>query len=235
MAYSLGWLAPILRQAGLTVIEEPNWLKAGHGDVTTTKGVICHHTAGPRAGNTPSLNVVVNGRPGLKGPLAQLFLARNGDFHCVAAGLAWHAGVGLWQGIRTGNSSFVGIEAENTGLSNDLPWPQVQYDAYVQGVAAILGKIKQPAIMCCGHKEYATPRGRKTDPTFNMNEFRTYVTNLLGHKTVTNAVYVVKAGDTLYGIAKAYKMKLDELLDINHLTLATVIHPGDKLEVVSRA
>ena len=26
--------------------------------------------------------------------------------------------------------------------------------------------------MCCGHKEYALPPGRKTDPTFDMDDFR---------------------------------------------------------------
>ena len=42
----------------------------------------------------------------------------------------------------SGNSSFIGIEAENTGLAND-PWPAVQIHAYRRGVAAILKKIGQ--------------------------------------------------------------------------------------------
>ena len=48
-------------------------------------------------------------------------------------------------------------------------------DAYRRGVAAILKKIRANAIMCCGHKEYALPVGRKPDPTFDMDEFRSQV------------------------------------------------------------
>ncbi len=52
-------------------------------------------------------------------------------------------------------------------------------DAYRRGVAAILKKIRANAIMCCGHKEYSLPQGRKNDPTFNMNEFRFQVAAIM--------------------------------------------------------
>jgi len=45
-------------------------------------------------------------------------------------------------------------------------------DAYRRGVAAILNHLGQGADMCCGHKEYALPKGRKTDPNFDMDAFR---------------------------------------------------------------
>jgi hypothetical protein len=177
-AYSLSWLADVLRSAGLRVAEQSGWQTRGLGDVGPTKGVICHHTAGPLQGNMPSLGVVTNGRPDLKGPLAQLCLGRDGTFYVVAAGHANHAGPGKWQGVTTGNSSFIGIEAENAGTSAD-PWPDVQMEAYHRGVAAILTRIKAGAVMCCGHKEYALPPGRKTDPSFDMVPFRTAVTSIL--------------------------------------------------------
>jgi len=82
----------------------------------TVRGVMCHHTAGPKNGIMPSLGVVTDGRPGLAGPLSQLCLGRDGTYFVVAAGLAFHAGAGQWQGITSGNSSFIGIEAENTGI-----------------------------------------------------------------------------------------------------------------------
>ncbi len=85
--------------------------------------------------------------------------------------------------------------------------------------------------MCCGHKEYAIPRGRKIDPTFDMNKFRENVAFSMNHDNITNKTYIVKAGDTLYGIARANVMKLNDLLALNHLTLGSVIHPGDKLMV----
>ena len=182
MEYSLTWLPDVLNAAGLKVSEYPGRRARGRGDVGTIRGIICHHTAGPGAnhGVMPSLNLLVNGRPGdartppLSGPLAQLGLARDGTFFVIAAGRANHAGRGEWRDCPTGNSSFIGIEAENSGQAGD-PWPDVQTDAYERGVAAILNKIGADAIMCCGHREYALPKGRKTDPSFDMDSFRTAI------------------------------------------------------------
>lgn len=175
----LTWLASVLRDAGLTVIEQPGWQTRGHGDMGTVRGVMIHHTAGAKGKNAPSLNIVQNGRPDLKGPLSQLLLARDGTYYVVAAGLCSHAGAGAWQGITAGNASFIGIEAENTGLPDD-PWPEVQMDAYKRGTAALMMKIRAPIIMCVGHKEYALPKGRKSDPSFDMNRFRSEVAALMG-------------------------------------------------------
>jgi N-acetyl-anhydromuramyl-L-alanine amidase AmpD len=172
MAYSLSWLADVLEAAGLKVAEQPGWLDRGIGDMGAVKGVICHHTGGGPNGNMPSLGVITNGRPGLKGPLAQLGLGRDGTYYVVAAGRAQHAGKGLWGGVSTGNSCFIGIEAENTGKE---PYPDVQMEAYVRGVAAILRKLGATEAMCCGHKEYALPKGRKPDPAFDMDAFRARV------------------------------------------------------------
>jgi len=130
----------------------------------------------------PSLRVLTGGRPDLSGPLAQLGLGRDGTYFVVAAGRAFHAGAGNWQGFTSGNTNFIGIEAENTGLSTGVKaesWPEAQMDAYRRGVAAILGKIGANAIMCCGHKEYALPLGRKTDPSFNMDDFRRQVAAIM--------------------------------------------------------
>lgn len=183
MAFALTWLPEVLEDAGLKVAEQPGWRTRGRGDVGTIRGVICHHTAGPLTGNMPSLDLVTNGRADLSGPLAQLCLGRDGTYFVVAAGRANHAGEGRWQGIATGNSNFIGIEAENTGLTNGPkaePWPEVQMDAYRRGVAAILKKIGADPIMCCGHREYALPPGRKPDPTFDMAAFRAAVGAIMG-------------------------------------------------------
>jgi N-acetyl-anhydromuramyl-L-alanine amidase AmpD len=178
MAYSLTWLPRVLLDAGLKVAEQPGWENRGRGDVGRIEGVICHHTSGPKSGNMPSLRIVTEGRDDLAGPLAQLCLGRDGTFFVVAAGRCNHAGYGNWQGFTGGNTNFIGIEAENTGRGDD-PWPAVQMDAYRHGIAAILKKIRANAIMCCGHKEYALPQGRKPDPTFDMNEFRREVAAIM--------------------------------------------------------
>jgi hypothetical protein len=177
MAFSLIWLLQVLQDAGLKVAPVNGWENRGNGDVGKTVGVICHHTAGPRNGNMPSLNTLLQGRPDLLGPLAQLGIGRDGTFYVIAAGRCNHAGAGSWQGVTTGNSSFIGIEAENTGLSNDTPWPDVQMDAYRRGVAAILKHVGKTADFCAGHKEYALPHGRKDDPRGTAGTRRTNTTN----------------------------------------------------------
>jgi peptidoglycan hydrolase-like protein with peptidoglycan-binding domain len=182
MAFSLIWLPKVLLDAGLKVAEQPGWQNRGRGEVGPIKGVICHHTGGAKNGNMPSLGIVTNGRPDLPGPLAQLCLGRDGTFFIVSAGRCNHAGGGNWQGLTAGNTNFIGIEAENTGKTSGPkadPWPDVQMDAYRRGVAAILKKVGANAIMCCGHKEYALPQGRKVDPTFNMADFRSQVAAIM--------------------------------------------------------
>jgi hypothetical protein len=180
MTFALTWLPDVLQAAGLTVAELPGWRTRGRGPMSPVKGVMCHHTAcGLHAkGNEPSLGTVEHGRPDLAGPLAQLLLGREGTYFIVAAGRCNHAGAGIWQRIKTGNSSFIGIEAENAGLAGD-PWPAVQMDAYKRGAAAILKHIGAEPIMCVGHKEYALPHGRKNDPDFDMSAFRADVQKLM--------------------------------------------------------
>lgn len=171
MTYSLTWLPQVLRGAGLKVAEVPGWADRGRGEMGSVLGVVCHHTAtrNPDRLNMPTLNMIRDGRSDLAGPLAQLGLGLDGTYYVVAAGRANHAGKGEWRGV-TGNSRFIGIEAENSGTAADQPWPEVQMDAYRRGVAAILARLGASVDMCCGHKEYAP--GRKPDPLFDMKEFR---------------------------------------------------------------
>jgi N-acetyl-anhydromuramyl-L-alanine amidase AmpD len=106
-------------------------------------------------------------------------LGRDGTYAVVAAGRAWHAGAGAWKGVVQGNAQMIGIEAENQGNGHD-PWPYAQLDAYHRGVAAILKHIGAPAEMCCAHKEYALPQGRKSDPAgIDMDDFRQAVAALM--------------------------------------------------------
>lgn len=182
MPKSLIWLPEVLKDAGLKVSLVDGWEERGRGDVGPICGVICHHTAGSKNGNMPSLGTVRDGRDDLPGPLSQLGLGRDGTYYVIAAGRCNHAGKGIWQGLRTGNTNFIGIEAENTGGAND-PWPLIQMEAYARGVAAILRHIGKGAESCAGHKEYALPAGRKNDPSFNMIAFRQKVADILDGKT----------------------------------------------------
>jgi hypothetical protein len=185
MSFSLIWLPEVLEKAGLKVALCPGWETRGRGDMGPVVGVICHHTGGGKKGNMGSLQLLIDGRPAapgvkaLAGPLSQLGLGRDGTFYVIAAGRCNHAGDGAWKGVKTGNSNFIGIEAENTGGRNDFPWPAVQLNAYQRGVGAILKHIGRSAEFCCGHAEFALPPGRKTDPTFDMHQFRLAVAGFM--------------------------------------------------------
>ena len=176
MAYALSRrLHRAVKSAGVKFKTVKGWQSRGHGAMGVIQSVMAHHTAGPSRGNSPSLNVVTYGRPGLSGPLAQIFLARNGTVYLVAAGRAYHAGV--VNSSRYQNSHSIGIEAEATGVSS---WPKAQMDAYAKLCKALAKEFGLPVSRVVGHKEACSPRGRKIDPNFNMNQFRAKVSGAKG-------------------------------------------------------
>lgn len=192
MAYALARrLERAVKNAGVKFKTVKGWSSRGHGAMGVIQSVMCHHTAGPARGNSPSLNVVTYGRPGLSGPLAQIFLARDGTVYLVAAGRSYHAGVvtsSLYQ-----NSHSVGIEAEATGVSS---WPKAQINAYAKLCRALAREFSFPVSRVVGHKEKCSPRGRKIDPNFNMGQFR---------KKVSGAKGGVSSGGGSTGGSKSYK------------------------------
>lgn len=147
-------IADKLRAADLDVVEVAGWQVRG-SDSFDPQGFVWHHTAGPSRGNAPSLGVCTNGRPGLSGPLCNVFLARDGVVYVVAAGRANHAGAGNWGGL-SGNRSVYGLEIENIGTSAE-PWKPFILDRAAQIAAALISDHH----LCCMHKEWA-PR-RKVD------------------------------------------------------------------------
>lgn len=120
-------LADVLRRGGVTVKEHPGWKGRGYAgwQLVEVRGTLWHHTATNRArfagDPAPTLEMCVNGRPGLAGPLCHIVLGRDGVAHVIAAGWANHAGRGFTPGIPVdaGNAYLVGIEMESSGLA---PW-----------------------------------------------------------------------------------------------------------------
>lgn len=155
-------LGDACRKSGLPVVEIEGWRTRGHGEMSGVRAVVVHHTAGPATGELPSLVTVYGGRPGLEGPLAQLMLGRSGTVYVVAAGLCWHAGE-VFDNASQGNAYAIGVEAEHDGIS---PWPPAQYVAYTRLCAALVVHYGLLASAVLGHKEVASPLGRKRDPNF---------------------------------------------------------------------
>lgn len=172
-------LAATARSSGLTVVEAPMWLGRGHGPMTGVRSVMVHHTAGPSAGDMPSLPVLIDGRPDLAGPLCHLGLARSGTVHVVAAGLAWHAGA-VTDPTVLGNDWSIGIECEATGTA---PWPPAQRAALVALCVALCRRWGLDASRVVGHKEAAIPPGRKIDPNLDMPALRADIAAVLNPAT----------------------------------------------------
>jgi hypothetical protein len=146
-------------------------------------GVMVHHTAGPKTGDAPSLDLCVRGRPDLAGPLANFVVARSGTVHLVAAGRANHAGMGakeLLELVRrdapvvgnakdhryvdsvSGNAFFYGIEVENAGDGKD-PYPAAQLEALAKLCAALCGAHGWSARRVVHHRQWTA---RKIDMSY---------------------------------------------------------------------
>jgi hypothetical protein len=152
------WLADTLREAGLPVVEWDGWKHRGAYAFRNLSAVVLHHDASP-AGDSPGvprymIREMDAGRPG-----AQLWVNRQGVWHVLAAGVAYHAGR-VRPGMP-GNSSSLGIETDHTTGER---WPQPLLDSLRAGTAAILSRLGQDENGLHMHKTICDPPGRKTDP-----------------------------------------------------------------------
>lgn len=187
-------LATLAYETGYPVVELDGWQSRGHGPLGDhVGGVVLHHTAGPEpsqsSSNFPSLEVVRDGRPGLAGPLAHYGIGYDGTIYVIAAGLAYHAGSGSWNGLSS-NAEVIGIEAEDSGNGN---WTPEQRDVYPRLVARICQFLGVNETGVCGHKEW-TPR--KIDPAgINMSEFRAQVRGFLQSPNTIDEVEDLKADE----------------------------------------
>jgi LysM repeat protein len=167
--------------------------------------------------------------------LANIVTARDGQVALNAVGVQHHAGKGgpRWDvPAGLGNPNSLGNEVCNSGresyspectravIDTEVAW------AIVSGRAAELHRL-------LGHKEWATPAGRKSDPSLSMDVRRQQVARRLaevaGRPPVAPApapagAHTVTAGQTLYGIARLRGVTVAQLREWNGLT-------GDALAV----
>jgi hypothetical protein len=146
--YDLGLLRR-LRAEGVNVAEVAGWQTRGSASYDPGPH-LDHHTGG--AGS--ALQVIINGRPDLPGPLSQTNQHRDGRVFLVAAGRANHAGPGGWKGY-SGNSGCSGNERDNTGSE---PWPPGSHLIAAKVAVAQLRGRDAPADLYCRHAEWAGPR-----------------------------------------------------------------------------
>lgn len=162
-------IVALMRDSGLTVQAASGWKDRGVSSSVNYWAVLCHHTAAENDND----GILINGRSDLSGPLCNWALHEHGDWVTIASGRANHAGEGTLP-----SSESYGVEA--TG-PQDYPskygpsaFPN-NYDSYVVGVACMLAVMGGNTGDVFGHKETATPPGRKIDPYFDMGPYRTDV------------------------------------------------------------
>ena len=156
----LTYLADVLRTTGYKVVEEGDWEHRGKDQFYEARGTLWHHTAGGSSTHS-SLNVLINGREGLPGPLCNVYVCREPAFHVISARKANHAGEGgegqSWIPDDQGNNYLIGFECENTGTGES--WNAL-YPIMVAGAAAIHEHLGLDVARCIDHKEYTS---RKPD------------------------------------------------------------------------
>lgn len=135
-------------------------------------GVLWHHTAAPSSASNPSpaLNICINGRPDLDGPLCQALVDYNGVFHVICGNRANHAGRSGGSGpipAGDGNTMLIGWEIDYAGDGGGGQVQEMtpaQYSASVAATAAVLTQLGRDASYARGHRETST--SGKIDPSF---------------------------------------------------------------------
>jgi hypothetical protein len=150
------WLPDVLRDAGLKVVEHGGWRTRGHGGFADLAAVVWHHDGSPR-GNSPGVPSYMIRNWGAAG--AQLWVARDGTWHVIASGVAYHAGR-VRPGMPT-NRTSLGVETDHT---TGEAWPPALLASLRVGTAAILRRINRGSDALHFHKTICSPVGRKTDP-----------------------------------------------------------------------
>jgi hypothetical protein len=138
-----------LRAAGITVREAGGWQSRGNGQTSAYEGGLVHHTAtgyGIAMPGTGVGNLLINGRPDLRGPLCNYAGNDDGSITVIAAHPANHAGAsgGRSMGPLPVTSLFnrrvMGLEIVYPGTS---PMRDAQYRSalvWSKAVADVCGR-----------------------------------------------------------------------------------------------
>lgn len=159
-------LAGWLRAAGLHVVEEAGWETRARKSGGYADGrpfcVMWHHTAS-QASPANDIAYIIGADTA---PISNLYLARDGTVHVIAAGATNTNGQGGPQTFSRGtvpldkmNEYAVSIEAANSGLGE--VWPQVQIDAFFAASLAVTEALGLCPDDVSSHAGWTT---RKIDP-----------------------------------------------------------------------
>lgn len=125
-------------------------------------GIMNHHTAGSRKGDTPSLALCKRGRTGIPGPLCNGYGGRDLVYRVITLGLANHPGLGgplTLAGVRipkdSARPSLWGTEWEHDGVTQ---WPAPMREFMGRANAALLEWMGRPIEASIEHSTWAPTR-----------------------------------------------------------------------------
>lgn len=154
------WLADVLRNAGIKVVEHDDWKTRGYGEFVDLEAVIWHHDASA-PGYSPGMADYIEGQVDAHEPGANCWVTLDGTWHVIAAEVTYHAGTVLPG--KPGNHRSIGVETDHT--TGETWSGVVLLDSLRRGTAAILAHLHQtPATGLEFHKTICSPPRRKTDP-----------------------------------------------------------------------
>lgn len=164
---------------------------AGVSGMFLPRGVVVHHSGGPLR-DEPPIERFIEGRPDLRGPLAQMVVARSGMIHFVTNGRAHHAGSGDEDVLEAvmrdeplpapdrdttfGNSHFLGVELDHPG--DHTPFAPEQLKSAYRLIGLLCASHRWGTRRVIGHKEWTR---RKVDPALQMDAFRAELEAYTGH------------------------------------------------------
>lgn len=154
---SATWLGDVLRAAGLKVVEHDGWKTRSHGEFTELYAVVWHHDGSP-VGDSPGVPAYMIRNWNTAS--ANCWVALDGTWHLIGAGVAYHAGTVLPG--KPGNHSSIGVETDHT---TGETWSGVfLLESLRRGTAAILRHLGTTTGGLEFHKTICSPPGRKNDP-----------------------------------------------------------------------
>lgn len=149
---------PAVHQLEQISVADKEWVGSVNFGMRKPNYVMIHHTA--QQSTQQTIRTFHNEKVGVS---SHYVIGRDGKVVQMVNDYyrAHHAGAGKWGNDTDLNSSSIGIELDNNGLTD--PWPYVQIDALIQLLTYLQKKYNIPQANFIGHMDYAPTR--KNDPS----------------------------------------------------------------------
>ncbi len=150
--------APVTGQLDKVLSTNKEWISSTNFGTRKPNYVMIHHTAQDSLAQT--VKTFHNEKVGVS---SHYVIGRDGKIVQMVNDLyrGHHAGAGRWGNDTDLNSSSIGIELDNNGLTD--PWPDAQIAALLSLLQYLKDSYKIPQANFIGHMDYAPTR--KNDPS----------------------------------------------------------------------